>query len=218
MQVGLKEASPPYVSFVTESYPAGLVDGLPTHQDVDIAYITPAGSKDRIPKVVKDWFEMLEQQASMDPPRFPRAWLREYKEAYQAWKEGRELPVSGTPIISWPVASPAQVKTLLDMKIRSVEQLAEANEEALGRLGMGGRGLQMLARDYLAAAKDVGKVSGELTAAKIKVEQLEAANKALNDNMVLMQRQVDMLMQKAGMAQPAGRPQENTLAEDAIRL
>ena len=63
MQVA--EARPPYVTFeavAVEDRAASIEAGYYKTRDVDFAFITPQGSKDRIERNVKDWFEQLEQQ------------------------------------------------------------------------------------------------------------------------------------------------------------
>jgi hypothetical protein len=72
-----------------------------------------------------------------------------YQQALENYKQSRETPEQGIAIKDWPGASPAQIKTLLDINVRTVEELAAANEETLMRIGMGGRALKQKAH-YLA--------------------------------------------------------------------
>jgi hypothetical protein len=174
------EERPPYVTFevrAVEDRNASIEAGHYVATDVDYAFITPIGSKDRVERVVSEWFAKLEEDTRNQ--RFDPAWLRAYKEAYAAWKEGREMPVEGTAILTWPVLSPSQVKGLLDCQIRTVEDLAAANEETIARIGMGGRNLKQKALDWLSSAKTVGVKSEELTAVKQQNEDLKAKNEAL---------------------------------------
>lgn len=178
MQVA--EARPPYVVYETkavEDREATIAAGYYKTKDVDFAIVTPQGSKDRIERNVKEWFEQISQQVVEQ--RFPQEWLTAYRSSYQAWKEGREMPVSGTSVMHWPVASPAQVKSLLDAKVRTVEDLALANEETIARLGMGGRALKEKAVNWLAVAGSSGKMTEELAALQVKLREAEARNAAL---------------------------------------
>ena len=175
------EARPPYVVFETkamEDRAASIEKGHYVTKDVHFAVVTPQGSKDRMEREVVGWFENLEQQSQEG--RFPREWLKEFKLAYEAWKEGRELPLSGTPILTWPVASPAQVKQLLDLRIKTVEDLGAANEETINRMGMGGRALKDKAVSWLTAAKSTGKVTEELAALRSELADLKARNATLD--------------------------------------
>lgn len=174
------EDRPPYVSFETKSIEdraASIEAGLYKTRDVDFAHVTPQGSKDRIERNVAEWFEALESQVAQG--RFKREWLTGFRESYKAWKDGRELPLKGTPILTWPVLSPSQVKSVLDAHVRTVEDLAAANEETIARIGMGGRALKDKAVSWLSAASGNGKVTEELAALRVKNEAAEARNIAL---------------------------------------
>lgn len=176
----IAEARPPYVTFETkglEDRAASIAAGHYVTIDVDFAIITPQGSKDRIERNVKEWLASLSQQTSEG--RFKHEWLSHFQASYKAWKEGQELPLSGTPILTWPVISPAQVKVLLDSQIRTVEDLAAANEETLARVGMGSRALKDKAISWLTAAGSSGKVTERLAAAEQANADLKARNTTL---------------------------------------
>ncbi len=171
---------PPYVTFETraiEDREASISAGHYVPKDEHYAIITPAGSKDRIERLVKEWFLQLDQQVSEG--RFPREWLQAYKAAYKDWTEGHEPAVNGTDVRNWPVASPAQTKQLLDVRVRTVEDLAVANEETIARLGMGGRALKQRALEWLESAKNIGGQSERIAALEAKVADLTAANETL---------------------------------------
>lgn len=178
MQVA--EARPPFVTFemkAEEDRAASIEAGYYKTKDVAYALITPQGSKDRIEREVTSWLAGMRQ--SVQEGRFPQEWLRNFEENYKAWKEGRELPLNGTPLLTWPVASPSQVKAVIDMGIRTVEDLASANEEAIMRIGMGGRALKDKAVSWLKAASSTGKVTEELAALKAELADERAAKRAL---------------------------------------
>lgn len=178
---------PPYVTFevrAEEDRQASIDAGQYKSKDVDYALITPAGSKDRVERVVSDWFEYLREQVQQG--RFDPDWLSGFQHKYKLWKEGQELPVNGTPIKTWNVLSPAQCRTLLDLHVLTVEDLAVANEEVLSRIGMGARALQASARDWISSARDIGATSAKLTAVSTELEaalerikSLEAQNTQL---------------------------------------
>lgn len=174
------ENRPPYVVFevrAEEDRDASIEAGHFVSRDVDYALITPSGSKDCIERVAVDWFAKLESDVLEG--RFPREWLSAYKGVYKDWKEGRETPLTGTPLLTWPVASPAQIKNLIGLQIRTVEDLATANEEVLNRFGMGARGLKQKAVDWLASAGGAGKMTEELSALRVANTDLAARNEEL---------------------------------------
>lgn len=179
---------PPFVTFevrAEEDRQASIESGQYKAKDVDYALITPAGSKDRVERVVSEWFEYLREQVAQG--RFPAEWLEGFKHKYKLWKEGQELPVDGTPVKTWSAISPAQCKLLLDLNVRTVEDLAVANEELLGRIGMGARALQATARDWLATAKDVGSAAARLTATQAELEAALARIKSLEAQVTQLQ-------------------------------
>ena len=178
--IKIAEARPPYVTFefrAEEDRAASIEAGHYVSKDVPFVLVTPMGSKDRHESPADEWFARREQDAAEG--RFPREWLSAFKGAFAEWKAGREIPLNGTSVANWPVASPAQVKMLLDLKVRTVEDLAEANEETLNRLGMGGRTLKQKAQDWLASANDMGKVSEQLTGLRADNEALKQRNEQL---------------------------------------
>lgn len=171
---------PPYVVFElrpVEDREASISAGHFVAKDVAYAIITPQGSKDRIDRVAGEWFAQLEQQTREE--RFPREWLIAFKAAFKDWSEGREPSLSGTDVRNWPAASPAQVAALLNARIRTVEDIATANEEALSRLGMGGRALKAKAIEWLTAAAGPGKFAETLAALKAENSDLQERNASL---------------------------------------
>lgn len=171
MQPTQQRDRPAYVTFEIrpeENRQASIEAGHPKFDNVDYAIITPAGSKDRVERPVSAWFAHLAQEVQAE--RFPSDWLQKYRNDYAAWKEGREAPIDGTPLVSWPPISPAMLKELLGLRVRTVEDLAAANEETLARLGMGARALKQQAVDWLATSNNIGKVAGQLTALQVKLE------------------------------------------------
>lgn len=172
-------AKPPFVIFETravEDREKSITEGHFVAKDVVYAVITPAGTKDRIEKVAEDWLRDLEEAVQQE--RFPQTWLNAYKQAYKSWCETREVPEFGIPVGDWPAISPAQCKMLLDLNLRTIEQVAEANEEALSRMGMGARALKAKAQAYLDTSKGAGKVSAELDKLRQELEALKTRDQA----------------------------------------
>jgi hypothetical protein len=193
------EERPPFVRFevrAEEDRAASLEAGHYVGRDVHYALITPMGSKDCIERKADEWFEKL--RGDVAEGRCPKEWFNGFREAYKDWCEGRETPISGTPITDWPPASPAQVKSLLSLHIRTVEDLASANEEVLGRLGMGGRALKQRAVDWLASASSSGKVSADLTALRAANENLTARNQQLEQQLKDLSAKVEALATPSG--------------------
>lgn len=185
------EERPPYVAFETravEDRTASLAQGCPVTRDVDFAVITPAGSRDMIEREVSDWFVMLAGQVAEG--RFSALWFDGYKRSFELWKQGQETPESGTPVKNWPMASPAEVKMLLELRVRTVEDLANANEETILRLGMGGRALKDRAAAYIKAVGP-SKIANEIAALRVELDNLRVRNETLEEQNQKLMAQVE---------------------------
>jgi len=183
---------PAYISFelrAEEDRQATIAAGHYVPKEVEYVIITPQGSKDRTERVAADWFVKLAQDVKEQ--RFPQEWLTAYRSAYKDWKEGNETPLTGTPIKSWPVASPGQIAACLMANIRTVEDLAAANEESIGRVGMGGRALKQKAVEWLSASANIGKTTEEITALKQANTELKARNESLEARLLKLEAAAD---------------------------
>lgn len=200
-EVAILEERPPYVMFETrtiEDRKATLEAGHYVGKDVDYVLITPTGSKDRIERVAEEWLKKI--QRDVQEKRCPEAWFRGYSEAYKLWKEGKEIPVQGTPIVTWPILGPSDVKMFLSAGVRTVEDLAAANEETLMRLGMGARTHKQRAVDWLTAAKSEGKLSAEIHKLRTENANLKIRNAELEARVERLEMAEKQM--KAQIAQP----------------
>jgi len=194
--VQIAEARPAYVSFevrADEDRDASIAAGHYVAKDVDYVLVTPMGSKDRIERIASEWLVKIQQDVTEG--RLPREWSHAYQEAYKAWKAGCEVPLTGTAIENWPPASPAQIKMLRSLQLRTVEDLAAANEEVINRIGMGGRALKQRAVDWLASSAGSGRISEELSALRAANEDLTARNKELADQLRTLVADVSAMKQ-----------------------
>ncbi len=204
---------PPYVQFElrpVEDRVATLANGHYSTKDVAFAIITPAGGKDTVERIADEWLAMLKKESMADPPRFPPAWYQSFQAGYDAWKLGQSIPDNGTPIRTWAVLSPSQIISVLNANIRTVEDLAAANDEALGRIGLGGQELKRRAVDWLTQAAGPGKIAMKLEELIAKVNAQEAQIKGLSDTneklRMELQSKTPVPPPPAQQAQPALRP------------
>ena len=181
MSVHIQQARPPHVVFerrAEEDRQASIEAGRYVSRDVDYAIVTPSGSKDRVERVVVDWFSMLAGEVRAE--RWPQTWLDQLKSGYDAWTRGQTPPESGTPLATWPALSPAQVKNWAQIGIRTIEELADANEETLSAYGMGSRDMKSRAGLFLENAKsDSGPLVAKLRAAEELIASMEVRMKSL---------------------------------------
>lgn len=164
---------PPYVMFErrpvedrTESSKAGHY----VSKDVDFAIITRPGSRDTVEKEAVPWLAELDTRVRAKS--IPANWAQAFRESYNAWKKGEELPENGTPIKGWQMLGPAAQKDLIQAGVRTVEDLANLPDGEIGQLGTGGISLKQKATAWLAAAKDTGKAAAQIADLSAKVTQL----------------------------------------------
>ncbi len=155
---------PPFLRFhdmSVEDRNASIAAGHLVLKSQHMVTVRQIGSKDGPEFIATEWLTQQDNLATMN--RLPGEWAKSYRAQYEAWKQGMEGPVNGFPLREWPAVNRALAEGMIAVGIQSVEDLAAANEEALGRIGMGARGLQQKARAWL-DAKD-GRVNAEEVAA-----------------------------------------------------
>jgi hypothetical protein len=199
----LLKPKPAYVTFETraeEDREASIRDGCARFKDVDFACITPSGSRDRIERKVDEWLPQLDYQVKQS--LLPAEWAQVYKGAYENFKQGREAPVIGTDLRNWPNVTPSQLKVLRELQVRTIEDLAVANEETLHRIGMGARALKEKAIEYLSLASGHGRTVEEIVAIKVENEALKTQVAAQSEQMKELRATLANL--EAAMARFAG--------------
>jgi hypothetical protein len=160
-------------------------------EDVLFAVITPSGTKDRIEKRADEWIASVEEGVKQE--RIPEAWLYAYRDAMKRFEETREDPEFGIPLANWGGLTPAQLANCLNANIRTVEDLAAATEEGLGRIGMGGYALKMKAQAYMDTAKNSGAAAEELAALRQKNSELELRDKEREEQFKAMAARLEAL-------------------------
>jgi hypothetical protein len=183
-------------------------------KDVDFAIITPAGSRDRIERQVDEWFLKLKDDALQG--RCPEDWPEAFKKRYESYKQNNEVPEDGTSVKVWPVASPAQIATLLAIGVRTVEDLAVCNEETIMRLGMGGRALREKAVTWLNESKDIGVSVVKMAGLQAEIDAEKTRNKALESQVAEMRGQVELLLR--AQAQTSAPSQDSSISADDLGL
>jgi hypothetical protein len=187
-----------------EDREASIAQGMPVFKDVEYAVITMPGGGLVVDKVISD--ELLREWKHGNGNRKPPSPFAH--NAYEEWKDGREISVNGSDLKNWPGVTPAQLKMCLAAVIRTVEDLADANADTLRKLGMGSQALKEKATAYLAAA-GVNKNSEAVSALKI---ELAALRKTIEDRDQQIQ---GLLSEGDGDAAPKrrGRPPKDQSQE-----
>lgn len=114
-------------------------------------------------------------------------------DSYQAWVEGREAPINGYPLKEWPAISVGMVAALTRLGIRSVEELAELQDDTLPKVGQPGtRTIRDKAREWLKVSSTQGKVLEQITAMQLQIDNLaEEKRKVEIENEALKLMQAD---------------------------
>lgn len=188
---------PAFVRFervAVEDKAASLREGHYVAKDVDYALITPPYSKDVFKQKVTSWFESLKTDVQNE--RIPQEWVDLYQRQYQAWQNGQEMPLNGTPIRGWGVISPAQQETLIRMNVMTVEDLAKINDEGIKRVGMGAIDLKNKANAWLAQLQDKGQITLEMAALQSENALLKSNLADVTANMQAMQAQLDAMVKR----------------------
>lgn len=188
--VAERDERPALVRFervAVEDKAAGLKAGHYVGRDVDFALITPPYSKDVFKTKIPQWFSNMEQDVANG--RLPEKWRDDYKQAYERWKNGQEIPLNGVPIRGWGVISPAQQETLTRMNILTVEDLAHVNDEGIRRIGMGAMELKNKASAWLSQLTDKGPLTQEIASLKAENVVLKASIESLEKRLEILLRQ-----------------------------
>lgn len=174
---------PPFVEFKQVARPdpkASLEAGMAMTKNVNMAFIMQPGSRDQLEIRAEDWLKSIKDKMLTGAhDAYPPEWVDGFHKKFDLWRQGLESPLMGKPIREWPVASPAEVENCIAARILTVEDLANATEEALGKIGMGARALREKAREWLAAAADHGKSVERIAALESKIEDLARQNEVL---------------------------------------
>jgi hypothetical protein len=113
--------------------------------------------------VAVDFLARKEKEAK--DGRYDFQWVKEFKEGYDLYKSGKEIPRHGTPIITWERLLKSR-RDQLAPQFPTIEDLAAVPDANLSSIGLDGRVIRDLARGDVAAKKDLSPVVKELAEAK----------------------------------------------------
>ncbi len=138
-----------------------------------IAKIMQHGDKfSETEKNADEWLVHISNEALQG--RYDASWVAQFKLEYESFLKGNELPREGTPIRTWAAISREQGSRLIGMNITTIEDLAAQPDSGLGTLGLDGRFLRDMAKNFLDQGQGTAAMSKKIT-------ELESANKAQAD-------------------------------------
>ena len=162
----------------------------------DVVYIKKMVPGDSLSIIDRPMYES-------DKNEFPQQWAH-----FKNRQEGEQM-VSGTPLIEWPIISTAQAEELRGLKFYTVENIADASDAQLQRIGMlagmSPHSFRDKARLFLNKAKGLAEDSKrEEELAKLREEN--AKIKAETDaKLAQMQEQMANILAAVGEKKPRGR-------------
>ncbi len=161
--------------------------------------ITPHGSKgDPMEFVAHEFIERKTNEARAG--RYDPSWVNEFKEGLALYKQGREIPRHGTPLITWERILKSRRELLAPM-FPTIEDLAAVPDSALNNIGLDGRVIRDLAIADIKAKTDLSPVVKELADTKEDnrrlQEQLDSLTAKFNQLVAQLENEP---------AKPRGRP------------
>lgn len=101
------------------------------------------------------------------------------RRAYEAWRDGHEITVDGTPLAAWSGLNPAQAEIFRNTGLKTVELIAQMTEATMSRIGLPDvRHIRDQARAFLAS------IEGSATAERFAA--IEMQNTTLNEDVAAL--------------------------------
>lgn len=131
---------------------------------VTFILITPHGHRgDPIEFFADEFIERKGREAK--DGRYDHNWVSEFKAGLASFREGKEIPRHGTPLITWERILKSRRDSLVT-RFPTVEDLAAVPDSSLGEIGLDGRVLRDMAKADIQAKKDLSPVVKELAETK----------------------------------------------------
>lgn len=166
--------------------------------------ITPHGHKgDPMEFPAEEFIERKAREARNGT--YDHNWVKEYKDGLDLFRQDKEIPREGTPLVTWERITKSR-REQLRRQYPTVEDLAAVPDSSLGEIGMDGRVLRDLARGDIQAKKDLAPVVKELAFANETIRRQE-------DLISKLSSRLDALEAAEGEDKPKrGRPRAETAA------
>lgn len=137
---------------------------------------------DEIPSISIQWPGMDETVRRIEPQD-----IEEYPDLYARFKANSEPVTDGLPLSEWPPMTGSAMRELQYLGFKTVEQLANANDDVKRRLGTLAKFVK-LAQDWMQAAKSD---TNEIVRLRQLLEREEAQRKLLQERLELFMQRVE---------------------------
>ena len=137
---------------------------------------------DEIPSISIQWPGMDETVRRIEPQD-----IEEYPDLYARFKANSEPVTDGLPLSEWPPMTGSAMRELQYLGFKTVEQLANANDDVKRRLGTLSKFVK-LAQDWMQAAKSD---TNEIVRLRQLLEREEAQRKLLQERLELFMQRVE---------------------------
>lgn len=169
-------------------------------REIDMVAYAPIGmaqsrvTEDAVSRLSK--LQPLEENSENEAAKMAHARWNFIKPAYDAWKTGQDVPTHGTPLSAWSGLTSEKAEIIKAAGVRTVEELAEANEMTITQIRLPGMiQLREQAKLFLA--------SFDKSATAMRLQATEDENKALKSDLeemkaMLLEMQGQMAEKKRG--------------------
>lgn len=133
--------------------------GYPVPKMITRIYVTPHGAKEPLEFAADEWIKRKDTESRQQ--LYDPSWVKAFKDGLALYRQGKEIPRTGTPIITWERVSKSR-REQLAAKYSVLEDLAAVPDSALNQIGLDGRVIRDLARGDIQSKKDLSPVVKEL--------------------------------------------------------
>lgn len=194
-------ARPRFYMGTRQDHAASEAAGRPIYHEIEMVEVfLPANIYNRPHLLVTD----------MEKGRWPTE--------YEQFRKGQEQSGDGTPLEQWSILNRSQVLELKAIGFGTIEDLAQAGDATLGRLGMGGRRIRDLAKAYMEQSEGMApltKMAAENEKLRDQAEQQGYQIRELNELLSKLSAQVEGLGRERPAVDPNPAPTQPALMAPA---
>jgi hypothetical protein len=149
----------------------------------------PKSTTEEMVKVLMPPAEITEEEANKAEKYFlMRELWKQIEPAYNAYKNGKEIPLDGTPLSAWAGVTAEQIDVLKFAGVKTIQNLANMTEAQMNKIMLPGlRNLKSTAIEYLASREKTAQAE-EVADLKAKLEALTQMMADKQDEEVVVKR------------------------------